>query len=333
MEMHSDKLGLIFRAIPDSGSVRLMPNGKQGVKPILPNCIVIPTEIIADVRTQASIYWYPTRTQLLLDKIDWVVNICADADEYANSLEALDEEFAGRNIPIFNHPKSILATRRDMNSERLKGIPNLVVPKCVRFLANKPEIFLDTFESHGFDYPVLVRPTKSQTGRNLVKIGHADDWGKVHSIPWGGTHMYMTQFVEYADGNGIYRQLRMAYTNGKFFFKTMRERQSWMVHGDIRTKDSVKKELQAHEYLSNNTAFNEMLDRIGEIVNLDFWGIDLGYLPNGKFLFFEANAAMSITTNTQTPADLMEMMAPIKVPIVKNLHTSILSPKSWQSVS
>ncbi len=145
--------------------------------------------------------------------------------------------------------------------------------------------------------------------------------------------MYMTQFVEYADGNGIYRQLRMAYTNGKFFFKTMRERQSWMVHGDIRTKDSVKKELQAHEYLSNNTAFNEMLDRIGEIVNRDFWGIDLGYLPNGKFLFFEANAAMSITTNTQTPADLMEMMAPIKVPIVKNLHTSILSPKSWQSVS
>jgi len=325
------KHGLIFRAIPDNGKVRIVPDPIRGVKPIFPNCTVIPLDTLSEIKKFATVYVFPSKTTLPVDDIRWIVNVCADADEYHNALTALAEEFEGKSVPIFNHPNAILATRRDINAERLKGIPNLVVPKCVRFLADSPEAFEDTFQENEFEYPVLVRPARSQTGAGLVKIDHPDDWGKVHTIPWGGEKMYMTQYVDFADQNGVYRKIRMAYANKQFHFKNLIESSSWLIHGVKRTRQIVERELEMQDNLSKNAEFIEMLAHIDQIVGLDFWGIDLGISSQGQFLFFEANAAMSITTNNHTPPEVLKMMDPIKIPIAKNVHIGLLSPSTWRT--
>ena len=325
------KHGLLFRAIPDNGKVRIVPDPIRRVKPIFPNCTVIPSDTLSELKRFASVYFFPSRTTLPVNDIRWIVNVCADADEYHNALTALAEEFEGKNIPIFNHPKAILATRRDINAERLKDIPNLVVPKCVRFLADSPEVFENTFRENKFEYPVLVRPARSQTGAGLVKIDHANDWGKVHTIPWGGEKMYMTQYVDFAGEDGVYRKFRMVYANKQFHFRSLNESASWLIHGGKRTAEIVERELEMQEALSKDSEFIKMLAHIAQIVELDFWGIDLGITSQGQFLFFEANAAMSITTNTHTPPEILKMMDPIKIPIAKNVHIGLLSPSTWQT--
>jgi len=325
------KHGLIFRAIPDTGKVRIVPDPIRGVKPVFPNCTVIPSDTLSEVKKFASVYHFPSRTTLPVADIRWIVNVCADADEYRNALMALAEEFEGKNVPIFNHPKAILATRRDINAERLTGIPNLVVPKCVRFLADSPEVFVNTFRDNEFEYPVLVRPARSQTGTGLMKISDPNEWDKVHTIPWPGENMYMTQYVDFSGEDGVYRKFRMAYANKQFHFRSFNESASWLIHGGKRTSEMVERELEMQEVLSKNAEFTKMLAHISQIVGLDFWGIDLGITSQGEFLFFEANAAMSITTNIYTPPELLKMMDPIKIPIAKNVHISLLSPSTWRT--
>ena len=289
------KAGLIYRAIPDSGKTSVVPTDNGNVQAIWPNCTVIPPDIFRELQSRAKTFWFPPKNKASYAHIDWVVNMCADADEYGGALRALDEAFAGSRVPIFNHPRAIATTRRDVISQRLKGIPGLIAPDCVRFLADGPERFEMTFRENSFEYPVLVRPTSSQTGQGLVKIDHAGDWRKVHTIPWGGRHLYMTQFVDFVGADSTYTKFRMALVGGESFFRSVFFRESWLVHGASRTPHSVAREIEFSEELARNEKLSAILDEVSRRTPVDYGGIDLGLDRNGNFVLFEANAAMSIS--------------------------------------
>lgn len=325
------KNGLIFRAIPDNGKVQIVSNGKNAVKPAWPNCTVLPPEFHKELEAHANTLWYPQGINSTHSNVRWIVNMCADADEYASALRALSEMVAGTNVPVFNHPKAVAETRRDLTSQRLQGIPNLIVPNCVRFLADAPERFREVFEENNFEYPVLVRPGASQTGHNLVKIDSADDWGKVHTIPWGGRHLYMTQFVDFAGDDGKYEKIRMVFVNNNILFRSMFRGDRWNVHGVKRTRASIQKELKFLKTTANEKAIMDIMAQIDDIVKLDFGGVDIGRTSGGKFVFFEANAAMTIAIDENTPSELLDLMQPIFSPIASDLKQSFSTPKSWKS--
>lgn len=296
-----------------------------------PNCTVIPPDIFKELEARANTLWFPQAEDTTQDTVSWVVNICADADEYELALKALEEMVEGTNVPVFNHPKAVAATRRDLISQSLQGIPNLIVPQCVRFLADSPEKFEEVFRENNFEYPVLVRPGASQTGRNLVKIDHEDDWGKVHTIPWGGKHLYMTQFVDFVSDDGMYEKIRMVFVNNKILFRSLFRGDRWNVHGVNRTKESVRKELKFQKKAANQKTLMDMLAKIRDDIKLDFWGVDLGRTSDGKYVFFEANASMTIAVDENTPAELLGLMQPIFSPVASNLKQSFFTPKAWRN--
>ena len=124
----NSKRGLIFRAIPDSRKVRIVPNDKGGVQAVWPNCSVLPPDIFKELEGRANTLWFPRKGKFTQKNVGWIVNMCADADEYASALKALEDLVEGANVPVFNHPKAVAMTRRDIISKRLQGIPNLIVP-------------------------------------------------------------------------------------------------------------------------------------------------------------------------------------------------------------
>lgn len=66
-----------------------------------------------------------------LPRHDLVFNSIGDADLCRDGLEAACSVLARTDRPVINHPRAVLKTGRAANAERLRGLPNVVVPRVV----------------------------------------------------------------------------------------------------------------------------------------------------------------------------------------------------------
>lgn len=286
--------GILFEAIPDNGQigVRVGENGRA--QSVWPNRIVLPDDILTKLKKDTVPFLYPPPKPIEYQGASWIVNMCADADEYRNALIGLDQAF-GDKLPIFNHPRAVAMTRRDLSAKLLEGIPNLIVPKCVRFKADANNSFQKTFEAEGFKYPVLVRPATSQTGRDLVKIDTPFDWTKVYQTHWYGKYHYMTQFVDTQE-NSFYIKARIVLVGGDFYFHHVKKSTHWLIHhgkGELSPEDFFEEERDIVEKLKSNDFFCAICSEISSRSKMDLVCVDISV---GDFCFtlFEANAAMTI---------------------------------------
>jgi glutathione synthase/RimK-type ligase-like ATP-grasp enzyme len=231
----------------------------------------------------------------------WLINFCVDADEYSRAMTFLKEFLTKTCMPAFNHPDGIINSRRDNVSTLLQGIHGLTAPKCVRFHATDPAVFEKVFRANEFTYPVLIRPTASQSGSNLVRVASEDEWDKVHTIPWGGAHLYITQFVDFKNVAGENLKLRVVCAGDKIYVRHVLIGQDWLIHAMDRTDEIVDREFLFRQELLENPLFLAMVKEIKARVGLDFFGIDLGWMGKDQFVLFEANAAMSILSTAHMP--------------------------------
>ena len=185
--------GLIFRAVPDSGNAKLYLNPAGVPELAMPNRLTFLPETENKLDTAGQSFWYPQKETPLPARADWVVNTCADADCYGAALAALDGTYDARSVPIFNHPRAVMAARRDIAGRLLHGIEGLEVPLCRRFLAQSPLSFIECFESSGFRYPVTLQPTASQNGQGRIWIEHPFDWQTAFNLGGGGRAHFMVQ--------------------------------------------------------------------------------------------------------------------------------------------
>ena len=144
------KSGLLFRALPDSSSVQanVTPDGR--LVSTMPNRMILSPAIQQQLAEVAYRFWEPSHVAWP-DGLGWIINTCADADEYAGALDYLSRQIAGKDIPVFNHPDAIQKTRRDTVADLLSGIAGLQTPKCVRFLGDHPDRFHEVFNVNGFE--------------------------------------------------------------------------------------------------------------------------------------------------------------------------------------
>ena len=73
--------------------------------------------------------------KLPLPPHDLVFNSIGDADLCREGLEAARALIARTSRPVINHPARVLKTGRAANAERLRGLPNVIVPRMVPFAA------------------------------------------------------------------------------------------------------------------------------------------------------------------------------------------------------
>ena len=317
------KSGIFFRALPDDGRVDAHVNPSNGINLGFPNCFIPTPRLEKMIAASAETLWFPMhpKTRVQLPRTGWLINFCADADEYSKAMRFLKQIVDKTGMPVFNHPDGVSNSRRDAIPDLLEGIETLVAPKCIRFSPALPADFEKTFAQSGFEYPVLVRPTASQSGTHLVRVESAADWDKVHSIPWGGQELFMTQFVDFANADGEHLKIRAVCAGDRIFVRHILIADDWLVHAMDRPDAIVDREFELLAALTKNDAFTSTVKEIKKRVGLDFFGVDLGWAADDKFVLFEANAAMSILSTAHMPT----YRRPEYMKIIKDIEEGVVA--------
>ena len=327
----SPRKGILFRAIPDTGMIGASIGAAGEPLLHLPNMTVLPDRTVSALERGAHTVWYPPASPVTHQNVQWIVNLCADADEYRGALLSLDKAF-GETAPIFNHPRAVAMSRRDLMAQRLQGVDHLVVPHCVRFRADSPDSFAATFAEHGFTYPVLVRPAASQTGQGLHRIDGQRDWPRLHLSNGYGKWHFMTQFHDTRTASGRFCKVRASFVGGTWRIRAFREDTDWLITGSVRALSSELRDGMTRniDRLLADEAFKAMLDQIGARVPLDFFGIDIG-VADDYFVFFEANAAMTMARASTPGLQSDPMMREIYLLLEKRLADHLSKPEQWRA--
>jgi glutathione synthase/RimK-type ligase-like ATP-grasp enzyme len=294
--------GLLFSAIPDSQSVRARVSERGSVEYVWPNSLVLSEKLKKALSGRSIKFYFPSPTPTTFKNVPWIINTCADADEYSRGLLGLDDAF-GSSAPIFNHPRAVIASRRDKVASLPDGIDGLTVPKCIRFIPKKSQDFQKAFADAGMSYPVLVRPAASQTGRGLVRVDSPFDWVNVLNSHWYDVAHYMTQFVDFSNiSSKCFEKVRVVALGHQIFVRAYSRADEWFVNSVPTTVAEATQYLDAHSSFSSGEAHWTTLARVAQEVcarlPLDFFGVDLGVRGDGTYVFFEANAAMNILTTS-----------------------------------
>ncbi|NVJ96888.1 MAG: hypothetical protein HWE25_01985 [Alphaproteobacteria bacterium] len=234
---------------------------------------------------------------------DLMLNTIADADREEGSLRTLDA-FLNKNPikqPIINHPSRVLETTRDGNYQRLNNLEGIKFPKTERMGTRGREAadLVADIQSRGFVYPIIVRETGTHTAVSTEMIA-SDAELKAYLSGVEGNSLYVIQFEENASPEGHYSKLRFFAIDGELYPVVHHIDQVWNVHGSNRKTFMAANPwmlAREHEFLSDPAGFlgaeiYERLQRLPEIIGLEFFGFDFTLLADGTVLIFELNPAM-----------------------------------------
>jgi len=230
---------------------------------------------------------------------DLVFNSIGDADLSREGLKSAFAVLARTERPVLNHPAQVLKTGRAANIDRLRGLPNVVVPRVItapRRLLAGPEA-TTVIADNGLAFPLLVRAPGFHTGIHFIRVETLEDLAAaVTQFP--GNDAWLIEQLDARGPEGLYRKYRVMIVEGKLYPLHLAISRDWKVHyfradmahsAENRAKDAA--------FLDNMTSVLgpravAALERISAELGLDYGGIDFAVNAQGDVLFFEANATM-----------------------------------------
>ena len=232
---------------------------------------------------------------------DIVFNSIGDADLCRESLEAARVVLARTSRPVINDPARVLKTGRFANIERLRGLPNVVVPRMLRL----PRLVLaapdggQAVAGNGFTFPLLVRAPGYHTGHHFARVATPDALAAaVADFP--GDDVWLIEELDARDGEGMFRKFRVMFVDGRLYPLHLAISPNWKVH--YFTADMAQSDANRHrdaEFLADMAGIigprgMAALERINSKLGLDYGGVDFALNGDGDILFFEANATMVV---------------------------------------
>jgi len=244
----------------------------------------------------------PGEEAAALPQCDVIFNAISDPDAMPKSLASAARAAAAAEVPVINDPKLIGLTRREEVYRRLVDLPGLLVPKTIRLqepLRDKAEV-ASLLADEGLEPPLLVRRVGTHTGISLEKVDNVAQLANFLAAQAEG-EFYLTQFHDYARGDGLYAKMRVFFLGGRPLPSQLFIGPNW----NVRVTDSVMAHMMASvELMAESERFMAepeahlgpqavtALAAIHERLPLDYFGVDFAQLPDGRLLIFEANAVM-----------------------------------------
>ncbi len=242
-----------------------------------------------------------------------VINNMANAEilrSQVNLLSAseLAQELA---VPVVNHPKLAVECTRQLNSTRLQGVPNVLVPRVSRFtrdVKRLDELIAQIEQS--FSYPIIVRTTADQESKNMAKVDSRPEL-KEALVGLKGLQIYVIKYAGAPRFKDCYRRIRAAFVEGKPFIMRADYDRNWIVQGRKRkTRQAFYRDCpdmisDADDMVRRprdrlGVAAMDALTAIGQLLPLDVFGMDFDVDELGRVIFFEANATMNLFSNAPT---------------------------------
>lgn len=234
------------------------------------------------------------------------------ADHYLPKLTDFVESFG---VPVINHPHDAVQTIRDTSVSLLKNLPDVIVPDTRRFSAEgkTPDALIQEIEAH-FRYPMIPRPLASQRGIGMVKV---DDRAALKQALTGSAFtqsFFVTQFIDSRGGNELYRKLRAAIVGQEILLMRADYDTFWNIHGRKNPKRvpfylarphllEEEKRICLNPVAAIGETALQALHAIRKRIPLDVFGLDFDVAPDGRVVFYEANATMNLfpTASKQVP--------------------------------
>ena len=239
---------------------------------------------------------HPVRADLTGYKC--ILNLITEPEDNSRVLENLRKLLRGHTAKIVNRPEAVLRSTRDQVARNLAGIAGLRVPRAVRFNGARPDAALKAIDKAGLAYPVIVREAGTHTGRIL---GCFDDPASLRAaLQKGGDHI-ATEFVDFRSADGIYRKYRVFFIGDRIITRHLLASDHWNIHAKDRARFMVgRPELVDEERALFDDPENsfepdvaDILAAVRDRMGLDYFGMDFGFLPDGRLVLFEANATMN----------------------------------------
>ena len=242
-------------------------------------------------------------------------------------LSKVDKLLKNWHGPIINNqPERILQLTRDGVADQFRTATQIVVPTTLR--KSRQEILADPFnkvakilaEENGC---YLIRPVDTHAGEGFQKIRSQSELTHYLNENYSEC-FYLSQFVDYQNGDGLYRKYRIAFIDGRPYPSHMAISSHWMVHylnSDMALHETRRKEEE--KWFECFAAFEKnhaaALHEISSIISLEYFVIDCAILPSGHILLFEADVGMIV--HDMDPIDLY----PYKKAAMKKLFIAFQS--------
>ena len=254
---------------------------------------------------------------------DVAIVIASDSEECRDALRKIDQARSRWPRPLLNPPHLVRTLDRDKLHGLLSGIRGLDIPATAG--ATRAQL-LEVSGSNagpagiaaGLAFPIIIRPRGSHAGAGLVKIDNPvaiAGYLEVHPEQ----EFFVTQFVDYAGDDGLFRKYRIVVVDGRPYACHMAIADRWDIwYLNAGMAFSESKRLEEERFMGNfdsdfaqrhQGALAAMADRIG----LDYFTIDCAENKNGELLIFEADNT-AVVHNMDSPA-----LFPYKAPQMRRI--------------
>lgn len=262
-----------------------------------------PTTLMLDDRVFAITTLFPEyhSPSEPLPPHDVMFNSIGDADLCSNALKAACAIVARTRAPVVNAPQAVLRTGRENNAKRFSDFPDVIAPRIATYTRTQllAAGAADNLVSVGFTFPLLLRPPGFQTGLYFERVTSADMLpATAAAMPDGD--VLVIQYLDSASADGMIRKYRVMMIGGVLYPLHMAASRDWKIHyfsSEMGTREDLRREeadfLNDMPAALGQTAM-AALRIICDEMALDYAGIDFGLAPDGRLIFFEANATMVI---------------------------------------
>ena len=239
---------------------------------------------------------YAPDGQQQLPPHDFVFNAIGDPDAAARA-QICAEDFAARcTRPIINRPDRVARTLRSTMPDLIGPVADAVVPKTKRFERGQGDMAAAIIAS-ALTFPLILRPAGRHGGEGVQLVRSPADLAA--RMPDCET-LYVTEFFDYRAPDIWYRKYRMIFVDRKPYPYHLAIGARWLLHyktADMQAGAARRAEEAAFLRDPKTAIGSRAMAALWEIaarLDLDYAGIDFSLLPDGRLLFFEANATMLI---------------------------------------
>ena len=187
--------------------------------------------------------------------------------------------------PWLNDPKHIRLCARDLLYERLKDIPDVIVPETLR--VSRQQISLPY-------YPITIRPIDTHSGKGLQRICNTYDLADYLNNN-DAEAFYISRFYPTERKDGLYRKLRIALIDGKPYICHVALSDQWIVH-----YMSAQMHLDADKMAEEKTLMEQFdtaihsdhgitFQRIAKAIGLDYVVLDCEITSQNQVILYEAD--------------------------------------------
>ncbi len=227
-----------------------------------------------------------------LEAADVVFSTLGDIDRDGGQLAAAADLCGRLGKPVINPPDAIARTARDHAPALFAGIDGLIVPEVARLSRG-------ALAATTIDAPLLVRPPGDHGGDNLIRLtsnADRDAWLASHAAEV----IIATRFEDFRSADGRWRKYRFAFVDRQPYPYHLAIGDDWLVHyWRAEMGRSEAKKAEEARFLSDWRGLfgprgAAAVEAIGQRLDLDYGGLDCALTPDGRVLFFEANACILV---------------------------------------